>query len=166
MIIFLVCIVILFCAVLWQALAYLRIPQGLPQKRKPLVYILLLFVVIGITTYAYCTVLNKEMQFLTLLPPYPGATLNISATPVFTDDPYWVYDTPATATQIFNWYRSRAKHAGWSVIEEASLNEQKVFAIRLSKDTRFFITMREKESNTQVSYTTEGSIVPISDTKH
>ncbi len=152
-------IAILFVLIFWQAVVYVRTPQGHSTRKRILLYILLLFCVLGLTTYAYNNILQKEIKFFELVSPYPGSSLDIARTPFSIDTPYWTFSAPADSVHIFNWYRSRAKHAGWRVFGYGEGNDgRSTFVIELSTRTQIFVLLVPQKEGTRVSYTTEGSI--------
>ncbi len=149
---------LLFLIVLWQSITYIRTPQGHPLRKNILVRLTLLFLVIGIATYAWRSAIDKEREFLELLLPYPGAVMDMSQTPVFSDDPYWTYAVNATPDQIFNWYRSRAKHAGWLIGDEVN-PDARVFVVVVPVRISIFVVLKPEGGRTTITYTTEGMMM-------
>jgi hypothetical protein len=158
MIIFPITILLLFVLIVWQSVVYLRTPQGVPLRKFILVRFFLLLLVLGLSSYAWRSALYKEVEFLKLLPPYPEAELSVLQTPLFSDVPYWTYTTPATPDQIFNWYRSRSKHADWA-IEDQGIPNARVFVIMIQPRKSIFVVLQEGRRETSITYTTEGEMM-------
>jgi hypothetical protein len=158
MIIFPITIVFLFLLILWQSVLYLRIPQGHPLRKMILARFFLLLLVLGLSSYAWRSALYKEVDFLKMLPPYPEAHFSVLSTPLFSDSPYWTYSTSATPDQVFNWYRSRSKHAGWT-IEDQGIPNARVFVIVIQPRKSIFVVLQEKNGKTTITYTTEGEMM-------
>lgn len=158
MIIFLVSTVSISLLMVWQLVVYLRTPQGGGLRHPVLVRIVLLAAVLGLCVYGWRSALMKEVAFLQVLTPYPQSTLNVLETPIFSAAPYWTYSAHATGNEIFNWYRSRSKHAGWTVVEEETPTGR-VFLVKISKTVTFFVVLVENKGKTKIVYTTEGSIM-------
>jgi len=158
MMIFPVILVVIFVLIVWQSVGYLRTPQGFPLRKVILVRFFLLLLVLGLSSYAWRSALYKEVEFLKLLPPYPEAELSVLQTPMFSEAPYWTYTTPATPDQIFNWYRSRSKHAGWA-IEDQGIPNARVFVIMVPPRKSIFVVLQEGGRGTSITYTTEGEMM-------
>lgn len=156
--IFSLIIIFLFVLIFWQAIIYLRIPQGHPMRKTVLLRLLLLVLVVGLSSYAWRSALYKEVEFLKMLPPYPGAELNLIKSPMFSQSPYWIYETSASPDQVFNWYRSRSKHAGWT-IEDQGIPNARVFVIVIQPRKSIFVILQEKDMGTAITYTTVGEIM-------
>jgi hypothetical protein len=158
MIVFSLSLGVLSLLFVWQLVVCLRAPQGVGVRKMILVRLMFLVVIMGLVTYAWRSALLHEVRFLSMLPPYPNAHLDILHTPIFSGDPYWTYIAPATGDQIFNWYRSRAKHAGWTMADEGA-KDARVFAMRLDKKTSLFVVLAESNGETVITYTTEGEVM-------
>lgn len=159
MIIFFVITVLLLLLIAGQLVLYFRVPQGVGLRKTILLRVVFLIIILGLCVYVWRATLFKEVQFQRMLLPYPEAKLNLLKTPVFSDSPYWTYTTSATPDQIFNWYRSRSKHAGWTIAEEGRGSGARVFVIKLDKVTSFFVVLQEEKNGTTIIYTTEGQLM-------
>jgi hypothetical protein len=158
MIIFPIGLGALFLIVLWQTIGYLRVRQGSPLRKTILFRIGFLFLLIGFLSYAWREALQKETEFLTLLPPYPEARFEILRTPLFSDARYWTYVADATPDEVYNWYRTRSKHAGWVVAEEGTKGGR-VFVVMVPVRTSIFVVLEEHQGRTRITYTTEGELM-------
>jgi hypothetical protein len=158
MTLFPIILIVLFLIVFWQLVSYIHIPQGHPARKNILVRLVLLLLVVGITSYAWSSAIRKETAFMNLLLPYPESTIDLFQTPIFSDSPYWTYVAQATPDQVFNWYRSRAKHAGWVVAEEGDPNAR-VFVIVVPVRISIFVIVKQEDNKTVITYTTEGEMM-------
>jgi hypothetical protein len=137
---------------------YLRAPQDHPIRKLILARFFFLVLVLGLSSYAWRAALFKEVEFLRMLPPYPEARLSVLKTSLFSGSSYWTYSTSATPDQVFNWYRSRAKHANWA-IEDQGIPNARVFVIVIQPRKSIFVILQEEKDRTFVTYTTEGEIM-------
>ncbi len=151
-------LVFLLFLFLWQLVSYIWITQGHPLRKPILLRLVLLLLVVGVTSYAWRSAMYKEISFRDLLLPYPESTLDVFQTPMFSDSPYWTYVSAATPDQIFNWYRSRAKHAGWVVADEGMV-DARVFVVVVPVRNSIFVVLQQEGEKTIITYTTEGEMM-------
>ena len=157
MMMFPLALIVIGCLFFWQSIEYIRVPRGHQTRKMVLIRLVGLLAIVSLIAFAWRATLIKSVTLLPLLPAYPGSALDLFHTPIFTQTQYWTYRTKDSPDQIFNWYRSRAKHAGWMIEDQGGSGRQVFVVTTSSKAVIFVILMRENDTTTVV-YTTEGSM--------